>query len=299
MFRFRKILFPVDFSDRCTAMLPYVGDLADRLRADLDFLHVLEESGAPGKLWRQREIDLAAFAAQIPKGLNCPQMVAYGTPAQTVARYARNRAVDIVALPSNDRWAPDSVARDVLRQVSCAVWTGSVAGHPHMRWSPIVCAVDLQQGSEQVVSYASALAETFHASLVVVHAVSDIAEDSWRRSSRWPAVSSRKGGQRKLERLLQDLNVSAEPVVQTGSVEEVVGFAAKQASAELLVVGRGMQGESSLGAHTYELVRNSQCPVVACPRQPVRSECFWTEWQQDHSGAGTEASLEQTSGIAC
>lgn len=290
MFHFQRVLFPVDFSHQCGAMLPYIADLANRFRADLNFLHVVEDGEDLEKLRRERSLELAAFAARIPAGRYCPQMVAYGKPGQAVARYAKTCGIDIVALPAKDRWAQDSVIEDVLRQVSCAVWTGSAAGNPHTRWSPVVCAVDLESGSEQVISYASALADAFHANLIVVHAVSDVAESSWRRSSRLPAASSRRGGQRKLEKLLQDLNVSAEPVVQTGSVEDVVGFVTEHTRAELLVVGRGTQAraEGSLGAHAYGLVTSSQCPVVSCPRQPASVDCFWTEWQQ-----------EQVSGVAC
>lgn len=295
MFRFERILFPVDFSDQCRAMLPYVADLANRLRADLDFLHVFANGDKSGEVWRQRSWELEVFASRIPEGQHLPRMVAYGDPAQTVVRYVKARGIDIVTLPSSNPWAQEPMAENILREVPCAVWTGSEAGRPHTRWSPIVCAVDLDNESERVVRYASALADTFHANLIVVHAVPPLSEN-FRRYSHLPTVPSRSAGQRKLEKMLDDWNISAEAVVQTGSVAEVVGFVTEQRQAELLVVGRGKsqaRAKGSLGEHTYGLIAHSKCPVVSCPRLPAASACYWTEWQQESSVLETEFSWER------
>lgn len=299
MFRFERILFPVDFSDQCRTMLPYVADLANRLKADLDFLHVFANGDKSGEVWRQRSWELEVFASRIPEGRHLPRIVAYGDPAQTVARYVKARGADIVTLPLADPWAQEWMAEHILRDVSCAVWTGSAVGRPHTRWSPVVCAVDLDSESERVVRYASALADTFHANLIVVHAVPPLSE-SFRRFSQLPAAPSRSAGQRKLEKLLDDWSISAEAVVQTGSVAEVVGFVTEQRQAELLVIGRGQsqtRAKGALGEHTYGLIANSKCPVVSCPRLPAASAaCFWTEWQQESSVLETELSWER---IAC
>lgn len=298
MFRFERILFPVDFSAQCRTMLPYVADLANRLRADLDFLHVFANGDKSGEVWRQRSWELEVFASRIPEGRHLPRMVAYGDPAQTVARYVKARGIDIVTLPLADPWAQESIAEHILRDVSCAVWTGSAVGRPHTRWSPVVCAVDLNRESERVVRYASALADAFHANLIVVHAVPPLSEN-FRRFSHLPTAPSRSAGQRKLEKLLDNWNVSAEAIVQTGSVAEVVGFVTEQRQAELLVVGRGQsqtRAEGSLGEHTYGLIANSKCPVVCSPRPAAASACFWTEWQQESSVLETELSWER---VAC
>ncbi len=286
----KNILFPVDFSGAAGAALPYIVDLANRLQATLNFLHVADGDKDPEKLLPHRAAQLAAFAARAPGGTYCPQTVAYGKPAQAILRHAKAENTDIVAMPARGnrnslRWMLGSVTEDILRQASCAVWIESENGHPHTRWSPILCAVDLDRESEQVVSYASELAEQFHANLIVVHAVPPVTAGSrWRPFHPASAVSESEA-RRKLKELLQGLNISAEFVAETGSVEDVISLVAERTRAELLVIGRGGQIEwqDSLGMHTYELIVSAPCPVVSCPRRAVPAACFWTEWQLETS----------------
>jgi nucleotide-binding universal stress UspA family protein len=290
MFSMQKILFPVDFSRANRAMLPYVADLAHRFRAELQFLHVIEDSQDLEKLGPQRAGELAAFAARIPGGIYRPQIVASGCPAEIITHYAEANAVDTIAMPTSGkgtlrRWMLGSVTETVLRKTSCAVWTESATGYPHHRWSPVLCAVDLEPGSEQVVSYASALAEQFHANLIVLHVVPALGEGSLWHPSDLPPALSESGAKHKLEDLLRELDLSAESVAETGRVEPVVGRVAERVRAQLLVIGRKNHGrpDGSLGAHTYELVRSAPCPVVSCPRRAKSTSCFWTEWQQEAS----------------
>jgi nucleotide-binding universal stress UspA family protein len=288
MFYMQKVLFPVDFSYVNRAMLPYVADLAHRFRAQLQFLHVVEDSKDVEKLCLQRAGELAAFATQTPGGMYCPQIVVSGRPAEIIIRYAETHAIDIIAMSTSgkgslSRWMLGSVTETVLRKASCTVWTESITGHPHRRWSPILCAVDLEPGSEQVLSYASALAEQFHAHLIVLHAVPAMGEGSLWHPSHLPPALSESEGRRRLQELLQDLNLSAEVVAETGGVEQVVGRVAERVRAQLLVIGRKSPSwaEGSAGRHVYELVRRSRSPVVSYPQRPPSTACFWTEWQQE------------------
>jgi nucleotide-binding universal stress UspA family protein len=305
MFSFQKILFPVDFSDHCQAIAPYIVDLANRFRAKLDLLHVVENGQNAKRLRWQREADLAAFAARIAGGRYLSQTVAYGQPAQTIVRHAQTHDSNIIAMPTRGngslrRWLLGSVTESVLRHAACAVWTESATGHPHTRWSPILCAVDLESGSDQVLSYASALAETFHANLIVVHAVPPIAEGSLWHPSHLPPALSHSEAQRKLEELLQRLNIVAETLTETGPAEDAIGLVANRTRTELLVIGRGARGraEGSVGTHTYELVRTAPCPVVSCPRPRLSTGCFWTEWQQEESTQETDSSSHLIAGSA-
>jgi nucleotide-binding universal stress UspA family protein len=178
---FCKILFPIDFSDQCQTGAPYMADIANRFQAKLHLLHVVEKGNKTASPWGRLSEDLNAFAALIPGGMHCSQTVSSGKPAQTIVRYAKSQGVDLIAMPTTGkgrlrRWVLGSTTENVLRQASCAVWTEAGSGHPHIRWSPVLCAIDLERGSERVLSYAASVAEQLHANLVVVHAIPPISE---------------------------------------------------------------------------------------------------------------------------
>jgi nucleotide-binding universal stress UspA family protein len=288
MFSIRRVLFPVDFSHQCRSAAPYVADLANRFQAQLHLLHVIEDSDHLEARLRARAGDLAAFAARMPGGAFHPQTVTYGEPARTITRYSEGHDINAIAMPTRGngtlrRWILGSVTENVLRHASCAVWTESATGHAHLRWSPILCAVDLERGSEQLISYSAALADQFHANLIVVHAVPVVGVNSLWHVSDLPPALSESEAKRKLEELLHGLRIPAELVVATGDVEDVVGSTAERTNARLLAVGRGNSRVKSgaLGVHTYELVRTSRCPVVSFPRELSSAISFWTEWQQN------------------
>ncbi len=290
MFSFQKVLFPVDFSARCQTMLPYVADLANRFGAQLHFFHVVEDGKHPENLCSRRGAELARFASRMRGGMYCLQTVAYGRPAEAIANYADAYDIPIIAMPTRGYARPGcsvlgSVTEAVLRKASRAVWTESPNGRPYGRWSPVLCAVDLEQGSEQVLSYASALAEQFDANLIVLHAVPSSGEGSfWHRSHLPPALSESEATG-KLQELVQDLNLSAEVVAEKGSVEEVVGRVTERVRAQLLVIGRKspVRADEWVGMHICALVKRSSCPVVSYRRRPTSKVCFWTEWQQEGS----------------
>lgn len=276
LFSFRNILFPVDFSTQCEAAVPYVADLANRFQAKLTLLHVVRDTENTAE-WRwRRSTELMALAAQTAGGMHWEQVVTHGSPVTAINHYVKTHGIDIVAMSPRvregaSRPVMDSVTAEVLRQVSCAVWTESSTGRPHSRWSPVLCALDLESGSEQVLSYASALADRFCANLIAVHVIPPARDSVFHFKAH-----------ARLEDLLQRLNISAEIVTPTGRVEDSVCAAADRLKAELLVIGRAAHSETGFSL-VRQLVRSAPCPVVSCPRRVASTDCFWTEWQQDDS----------------
>jgi nucleotide-binding universal stress UspA family protein len=284
---FRKILFPVDFSEQCTAVAPYIADIANRFLAKLDLLHVVEDSTDLDMLCSRRRDELMAFARSIPGGMHCSQAVIYGNPAQRITSYAEEQTAGLIAMPTSGkgtlrRWSIGSTTQKVLRQASCAVWTESGTGLPHVRWSPILCAIDLNDESEHVLSYAAGLAELLQVHLVVVHAIPPLSEALLMHPLRLPPALSHAEAQRAIGRLLQDLNLLADPIAEMAPVVDAVSRVASQIRAKLLVIGRGGDSGRAVGSHLYELVRNAPCPVLTCPNRAARAHSFWTEWQQEN-----------------
>jgi nucleotide-binding universal stress UspA family protein len=271
LFSFRHILFPVDFSRDCEAAVPYVADLVNRFQAKLTLLHAVDDSeNTVEHRWR-RHMDLVALAAQTAGGDHWRKVVTHGEPKAAIRHYAKSHGIDIVAMtPGASRDGIGSVTRDVLNYTSCAVWTERSTGRPHSRWSPVLCAVDLKEGSEQVLAYASALADQFCANLIAIHVIPSVEEYASR--SQFDAT--------RAEDLLQHLNIAAEVVTHIGPVCDTLCAAADRLNAQLLVIGRPARTEAgcSLAA---QLVRSAPCPVVSPPRTALSSACFWTEWQQE------------------
>lgn len=284
-----KIVFPVDFSDTCKAARPYIADITNRFEADLRLVHVLGGKQTLAHRFAQKCDELKAFASSLPNAMRWRRAVTHGDPAEEIVRYAETQGADLITIPGRgNRWRSRQISGSttlgVLQNASCAVWTESGTGVSHMRWSPIVCAVDLKPGSEEVVRYAARVAETLGSKLFVVHALSSVPENVWRYPAEIPAARSKAEACRAIEDLLQKMDVHAEPLVEAGSITGVVAQAAAQTHAKLIVVGRGGDRPGIAGVNTYELVRTAPCPVLSCASRstkPDRSESFWTEWQLD------------------
>ena len=64
--KIKSILFPVDFSDRCAAVVPHVEAAARRFGAPVTLLHMVEPLVMP--VWTGRSIGLPRAAARKPCG---------------------------------------------------------------------------------------------------------------------------------------------------------------------------------------------------------------------------------------
>jgi nucleotide-binding universal stress UspA family protein len=282
-----KIVFPVNFSDACRAATPYIADITNRFEAELRLLHVIAGKQSLAYRFAQKCDELKTFANSLPNSMRWPRAVAHGEPAQEIARYAETQGADLIAMAVSGngyRRSAGSTALGVLQNASCAVWTETGTGAPHVRWSPILCAVDLKPGSEQTLRYAASVAETLGAKLFVVHALTPAPEGVWTYPAELPAVLSKTEAREELESLLEGVDVHAEPLIETGAVYDVLRGVAAKTHAKLLVVGRGGDRKGAVGANTYELVRSAPCPVLTCaplPRQRGEKECFWTEGHLD------------------
>ncbi len=135
---YKKILVPLDGSDRAEAILPHVKDLASCYRAEVLFLQVIE----PNVLYTSPydaypEINLAEYEGRIPEaeeylkqlvdhcladGLVARYRVKYGSVVQTILEIADAENVDLIAMASHGRTGLSrvfygSVAAGVLHRI--------------------------------------------------------------------------------------------------------------------------------------------------------------------------------------
>lgn len=167
MFPPKKILFPVDFSERCGDAARMVETFAGHFEAELTLLYVLAPRTYNDILVDAAGISeqqLSAYLDDELKPFNVRRVMLDGDPASAITKYAHSREFDLIMLPTHGyggfrRLILGSVTERVLHDAVCPVWTGV-----HMEQVPrledialrkIVCAVDLGAQSCPTLSWAT------------------------------------------------------------------------------------------------------------------------------------------------
>lgn len=196
MARFHYILFPVDFSERCSNFIPQVASVAQHSNAKLTLLHGLQtvpawfgggEMSCPvgfayNYTWADAADRLATFRGDFVRRLAViPEaVIEEGDPATLIREYAEKNGVDLIMMPTHGcgtfrRFLLGSVTAKVLHDSRCAVWTAAddnPAPDPaQIQCDSILWAVNLKPASTSLISYAQAVAKEFRSQLRLVHAV--------------------------------------------------------------------------------------------------------------------------------
>jgi nucleotide-binding universal stress UspA family protein len=289
MLNLSRILVPVEFSPRCQGGVLYAQALAARFRSEIVLLHVVApptnnfsaleamaySSGAElaRELYIERTASLAGFPCEAPGGVR--RMVIEGDPARAITGYAASEHCDLIVMPTHGygpfrRFLLGSVTAKVLHDAVCPVWTGphmEQAQHsPNLALLQVACALDLGPHSREVLSYAGRLAAALGAALTVVHAIPASAtrlggfyfDPEWR-------VQLTNRARERIEFLLREAGLSARVSIESGDTPVAVSSAAKEAAADVLVIGRGStpRAHGHLPTNSYAIVRQSPCAVVA------------------------------------
>lgn len=286
MFKLKNILFPVEFSQRDEAVAPFVLSLAQRYHARVVVFHALQPpppfyagmnviypqdydfSGAMDDL----RIDLRKFAdAQLPKvEVECD--VQPGDPAAAIVQYACANGMDLIAMPTHGygmfrRALLGSVTAKVLHDAKVPVWTSAHAPEPAHRAHPkprrIVCAIDMKPESLGTLETAIALATDAEASLELVHVPADTVPPDVAAGYLEDLLA--KAAHSELMDVRELARITTEPGGEGGNVAEMVRKLALRSRADLVVIGRGaiQSGIGRLYANTYDIIRDSPCPVLS------------------------------------
>jgi nucleotide-binding universal stress UspA family protein len=260
MFPLKRILFPVDFSERCRGAASYVEALAGRFDAELLLLHVIEPAAYNRPLAEEPSIgpqDILDFFGADLKYLRTEILVQNGEEAaREIVEFATARHVDLIMMPTRGvgiyrRLIIGSNVAKVLHDADCPVWTGV-----HLEDAPplekvhterILCAVDLKTPSARVLDWASQLAKEYQAELTLLHVSPD-------PDARGP-----------LEELQKTVGSNATLRIVDGDPAKTVAETARELGVDLLVIGRraeiGLRGRLEVTA--YSIIRQSPCPVVS------------------------------------
>lgn len=258
-----RILLPMDFSDRCIEMLPYAKAVAAEFDAELILLHV------------EKDEELAKAGKSRLPDINVRRVLYEGDPAEIIIGFAKSERIDLIVMPTHGysvfrRFLIGSVTAKVLHDVACPVLTGvhmeeHAAAKP-AKFSEILCAIDLGPQSPDALKWASQLAADLQAQLGIVHAVPPLGPGGdLPFSGEWRTEVTNRA-RRAVETLLGAAGGTAATVyIQEGEPAKIVCSLAKEAGAELLVIGRGPHDRMGgrLTTNNYAIIRESPCPVIS------------------------------------
>jgi len=286
MLPFHRILFPVDYSAPCKAVIPYVQEMGCRFSAELTVCHAYAPISAlaqnellvtdPELQIKAQELEedrLHQFACQYFAGQKMETIVELGEPGSVIDRLVQQQRADLVMLATRGhgpvrRFLLGSITAKVLHDVSAAVWTGvgaELMEHPaRIPYKSLVCAINGSQESEAVLRAAAALAAAYAAELWIVHVVPtpppfpdvDLAEHTEMLT---------EAAHCQLRELKAKLGLDAPHTVIEGLLGDGIHHEVLRRKADLLITGRGhsIGTFSRLWSHLYSIIRDSPCPVLS------------------------------------
>jgi nucleotide-binding universal stress UspA family protein len=269
----KKILFPIDFSQRCAAIAPMVAGFARRFHAAPTLLYVLPKDAIDEQRIEAQE-DLSVFADSHFSGMPVCRALLQGDAGKEIIESAHEHKIDLIMMPTHSygpfrRLLLGSVALQVLGEARCPVWTDAHTevplSHQNAKFRNVLCAVDLSQRSHVALQWAKQFAADTQARLTIVHATPlAVAAGVGAPMADWrPEIED--AARQEIGRLQRSEGTHAAVTIVAGEVAHAVRAAAEEAEADLLVIGRGAEDghHGRLRNHAYPIIRHSPCPVVS------------------------------------
>jgi nucleotide-binding universal stress UspA family protein len=278
MFPPKKILFPVDFSDRCTDAARMVETLAGHFQAKLAILHVIQPltyNDLPVDTEGLEEDQLKTYLADEFKHFDVERVLMRGDPGQRIVEYAHSGKFDLIMLPTHGygrfrRFIIGSVTAKVLHDADCAVWTGvhmeAVPRLEDIAFRRLACAIDLDDTSScRALRWATQFAFEFDAAITIVHAIPAAKESA--NVFAFDEVNKElvRAATQKIEAMQNSVGSEADVSIMADEVPHAVSDAAARAKADLLVIGRSAERGviGRLRTNAYSIIRQSPCPVIS------------------------------------
>jgi nucleotide-binding universal stress UspA family protein len=288
MLTIRHILFPLDFSAAGTAAVPYVRAMANRFHAKVTILSVVPPAwvSPPGIVGPAAVSDPATLQNALQEHLNklaidgleaAPaRLTALGDPAEKIAEFTRDHAVDLVMIPTHGhslfrRLLLGSVASKVLHDVHCPVWTAAHAEKQHAGELPrkILCAVDGSSKSVAIAQWAADFSRQIGATMLIIHVVRPISDWLSLESEQTLQDELRAESRSRLDNMLrtglQPAGTEFSLRIAVGEIVNTITEHAREEDADLIVLGRGAI-ENALGrlrTHAHGIIQHSPSPVVS------------------------------------
>ncbi len=285
MLPFRNILFPVDYSEPCRAVVPYVKEMMRHFSANLTLVHAfgpealalselkIRDPQLPEEARILEEERLREFGREMFPADHAEVIVELGEPGSIIDRVVQHQGADLVMLATHGRgpirrMLLGSVAAKILHDVSAAVWTGTgsvfIEHTPRIPFESVLCALDDTDEAEAVLKAAAVFASQYNAKLWMVHVVEappatlEIDFAPYKRDLMDAADV-------RLRELKGKLGVHAPHSVIDAPVSDGVRHEAIRRNADLIITGRG-RSQTTLNrmwSRLYAIIRDSPCPVLS------------------------------------
>jgi nucleotide-binding universal stress UspA family protein len=265
-----------------TAMIREAAAIAHHFHAEILLLHVvkpltyLTDSGTAHKLLEQAVAEeqekLKNCLGPELAGLTVRRIVVKGDPAREILGIAHEEKADLIIMPTHgygtlERLLMGSVTAKVLHDSRCPVWAGShvedAPGHPFAIRN-VLCAVDLTTDNLKTIRWAQDVATEFSAQLTLAHVTPSVeiygpGGHTVLSDMKQELVSSATSQMAKIQ---QALGTKAAVFIGSGDVPKIMSIAAKEAKADLLVVGRSSH-HGRLGSTAYGIISESHIPALS------------------------------------
>ena len=286
MLEVRRILFPVDFSERCSAAASHVAAMARQFHAKVTLLHVirtprvwqgdlvsweLEALIDLPQLMKERQVTLNTWLRnEFEDVADIERIVSHGEPARTITEHARNVRSDLIMMPTHGygpfrRLLLGSITAKVLHDAECPVWTDvhDEISFARLGCQSVICAVDLREEMVSAIQWAAAYAASFRAGLTLMHAIPALAGPPRPSETHFRSYLM-ESARAYVADLQQRAGTSAQVCIQGGRIAQAVRTVALESAAELVVIGQGCIHETlgRLRSNAYAIIRESPCPVV-------------------------------------
>ncbi len=283
----KHIVFPVDLSERSNCVMPFVAEMARRHDAKVTLIAVAHPyylGGMYGAPMIDPQLILDSVKSQLDDvyntfvshfaNLKVDRLAVLGDPARAITDFVAANKVDLVMMPTHG-YGPfrqlllGSVTAKVLHDVHIPVWTtahtGEAPDRAHLNVRKILCAVDANPASVELMRWAAGLCKKLGATLRLVHAIPAIEAWPERQMDQEFEETFRENARSTIQNLERAADIEVPVCVGVGTVPDVVREEALQHGADLVLIGRGSLQETMgrLRTHSYGIIRHAPCPVLS------------------------------------
>lgn len=276
--QYKKILFPIDFSNFATEAFETAEYLAREYKADIFLLHVLEPPTGVGRLFAEYDEEKARKKAnqmledfitvQRDQDIVYHKMIKVGKPHMKITEATAEIGANFVVMATHGasgvkEYLVGSTASRVIRSASCPVLT--IRHKPdHLDFRRILLPLDLSVETREKVAYGIEMASHFNSELVIMSVL--MTSD--------PDVHKKLQAQLdKAEQYIrsQGVKVTCQLVVSNDAIADVVVDYSKRVDADLICIMTQQElklKEQFLGSNAEHIVNHSEIPVLSI--KPVK-----------------------------
>jgi nucleotide-binding universal stress UspA family protein len=282
MLPFRTVLFPVDYSESCVAIVPAVTEMLQHFSAELTIVHAygpealaysplpITDPRLPAEAEAIAQERLEEFAKTHFPRRRVELFTGIGEPGGVIHDIVNREGADLVMLPTHGRGPLrrlllGSVTAKVLHDLTVPVWTGShLQGALGQGYRTVLAAVDGSDEAVVVMRGADAFAKSYRASLSLVY-VMEMPPVSVETAYGPYRDDFLAAGEMRLRELKDQAGVTAPHAILEGPVAFAITDEARRVKADLIVTGRGQDlgAISRMWSHLYPIVRHAPCPVLS------------------------------------